>query len=285
MQPPPLLCVPPCLAQVLCTGDLFIWATPNCGNPQKVQRYPVQWAAALRAMADKGTVGVLAGGCATAQRVVVCVACVGLPFAGRLLVACPRFPRGPSELSTRWWARPQGCRWANRRAGARCECRRGDASARARPAHIWRRECAGCAHGDGCVAAACGGRARGPGVWAACIVARPTPPPALSPRPHRAREHEDTQLCAPTSRSPHERLFAHTRSPRLPFPHPLPLGAPTAAFLEDIIAQTMKGINAGASLNDIVTRLVLPEGLMRRPYLVRVTGFDCCGGTLGSGGA
>ena len=24
----------------LCTGDLFIWASPNCGNPQKVQRYP-----------------------------------------------------------------------------------------------------------------------------------------------------------------------------------------------------------------------------------------------------
>jgi len=36
---------------VLCTGDLFIWATPNCGNPQKVQRYPLEWAAALRKMA------------------------------------------------------------------------------------------------------------------------------------------------------------------------------------------------------------------------------------------
>jgi alkyl sulfatase BDS1-like metallo-beta-lactamase superfamily hydrolase len=35
---------------VLCTGDLFIWASPNCGNPQKVQRYPREWAAALRAM-------------------------------------------------------------------------------------------------------------------------------------------------------------------------------------------------------------------------------------------
>ena len=23
----------------ICTGDLFIWATPNCGNPQKAQRY------------------------------------------------------------------------------------------------------------------------------------------------------------------------------------------------------------------------------------------------------
>lgn len=36
---------------VLCTGDLFIWAVPNAGNPQKVQRYPWAWAAALREMA------------------------------------------------------------------------------------------------------------------------------------------------------------------------------------------------------------------------------------------
>jgi glyoxylase-like metal-dependent hydrolase (beta-lactamase superfamily II) len=36
--------------RVLCTGDLFIWAAPNCGNPQKAQRYPVDWAAALRKM-------------------------------------------------------------------------------------------------------------------------------------------------------------------------------------------------------------------------------------------
>ncbi|HEX5613146.1 MAG TPA: alkyl sulfatase dimerization domain-containing protein [Burkholderiales bacterium] len=37
--------------KVLCTGDLFIWAAPNAGNPQKVQRYAVEWAAALRSMA------------------------------------------------------------------------------------------------------------------------------------------------------------------------------------------------------------------------------------------
>jgi glyoxylase-like metal-dependent hydrolase (beta-lactamase superfamily II) len=41
-------------AGVLCTGDLFIWASPNCGNPQKVQRFPREWAAALRAMAALG---------------------------------------------------------------------------------------------------------------------------------------------------------------------------------------------------------------------------------------
>lgn len=35
------------------TGDLFIWAAPNCGNPQKAQRYPREWAAALRKMAKR----------------------------------------------------------------------------------------------------------------------------------------------------------------------------------------------------------------------------------------
>lgn len=40
--------------KVLFTGDLFIWASPNCGNPQKVQRYPREWAVALRKMAELG---------------------------------------------------------------------------------------------------------------------------------------------------------------------------------------------------------------------------------------
>ena len=31
-------------------GDLFIWVFPNAGNPQKVQRYAADWAAALRKM-------------------------------------------------------------------------------------------------------------------------------------------------------------------------------------------------------------------------------------------
>ncbi len=34
----------------LFTGDLIIWQAPNCGNPQKVQRYPLEWAEALEAM-------------------------------------------------------------------------------------------------------------------------------------------------------------------------------------------------------------------------------------------
>jgi alkyl sulfatase BDS1-like metallo-beta-lactamase superfamily hydrolase len=37
--------------KVLCCGDLFIWASPNAGNPQKVQRYAAEWATALREMA------------------------------------------------------------------------------------------------------------------------------------------------------------------------------------------------------------------------------------------
>jgi len=37
--------------RALCAGDLFIWVAPNCGNPQKVQRYPAEWAIALRRMA------------------------------------------------------------------------------------------------------------------------------------------------------------------------------------------------------------------------------------------
>ena len=40
-------------ARTLCTGDLFIWASPNAGNPQKVQRYASDWAEALRTMAAR----------------------------------------------------------------------------------------------------------------------------------------------------------------------------------------------------------------------------------------
>jgi alkyl sulfatase BDS1-like metallo-beta-lactamase superfamily hydrolase len=36
--------------RIVWSGDLFIWVAPNAGNPQKVQRYAAEWAAALRAM-------------------------------------------------------------------------------------------------------------------------------------------------------------------------------------------------------------------------------------------
>jgi glyoxylase-like metal-dependent hydrolase (beta-lactamase superfamily II) len=48
-------------ARALCTGDLFIWAAPNCGNPQKVQRYVIEWAEALEAMRRLGAALLLPG--------------------------------------------------------------------------------------------------------------------------------------------------------------------------------------------------------------------------------
>jgi alkyl sulfatase BDS1-like metallo-beta-lactamase superfamily hydrolase len=35
------------------TGDFVIWNFPNAGNPQKVQRWPLEWAHALRAISAK----------------------------------------------------------------------------------------------------------------------------------------------------------------------------------------------------------------------------------------
>src|SRR3954469_17286814 len=42
-------------------ADYFTWSLPNAGNPQKAQRYPVEWAAALRAMAALGAEVALPG--------------------------------------------------------------------------------------------------------------------------------------------------------------------------------------------------------------------------------
>jgi alkyl sulfatase BDS1-like metallo-beta-lactamase superfamily hydrolase len=39
--------------EMISAGDQFIWHFPNCGNPQKVQRFPLEWADSLRAMAAK----------------------------------------------------------------------------------------------------------------------------------------------------------------------------------------------------------------------------------------
>jgi len=47
--------------KVLCCGDFFIWASPNAGNPQKVQCYPREWALALRDMASLGAEVLLPG--------------------------------------------------------------------------------------------------------------------------------------------------------------------------------------------------------------------------------
>ncbi len=55
--------------KMISAGDQFIWNFPNCGNPQKVQRYPVEWAESLRAMASQGAE--------------LFVPAHGLPIAGR----------------------------------------------------------------------------------------------------------------------------------------------------------------------------------------------------------
>ena len=39
---------------IVCGGDLLVGILPNCGNPQKVQRYPEEWADALEAIASIG---------------------------------------------------------------------------------------------------------------------------------------------------------------------------------------------------------------------------------------
>jgi alkyl sulfatase BDS1-like metallo-beta-lactamase superfamily hydrolase len=36
--------------KAICAGDFVIWVFPNAGNPQKVQRYPLEWAQTLRRM-------------------------------------------------------------------------------------------------------------------------------------------------------------------------------------------------------------------------------------------
>ncbi len=46
---------------MLCTGDTFVWATPNGGNPYKVQRYAYEWAVALEQMAARKPLHLLPG--------------------------------------------------------------------------------------------------------------------------------------------------------------------------------------------------------------------------------
>ncbi|MEL6982529.1 MAG: alkyl sulfatase dimerization domain-containing protein, partial [Actinomycetota bacterium] len=61
--------------RMIAAGDQFIWNFPNCGNPQKVQRYPLEWAQSLRAMA--------------AMDPELFVPAHGLPIAGRdRIVGC-----------------------------------------------------------------------------------------------------------------------------------------------------------------------------------------------------
>lgn len=47
--------------RVACIGDLWIGGFPNAGNPQKVQRYPEEWAQALRQITEKQPLAVVPG--------------------------------------------------------------------------------------------------------------------------------------------------------------------------------------------------------------------------------
>ncbi|MBS2020550.1 MAG: MBL fold metallo-hydrolase [Deltaproteobacteria bacterium] len=47
--------------KVLCVGDFWIGCAPNCGNPQKVQRYAEDWEATMRRMASLGAEVMLPG--------------------------------------------------------------------------------------------------------------------------------------------------------------------------------------------------------------------------------
>jgi glyoxylase-like metal-dependent hydrolase (beta-lactamase superfamily II) len=47
--------------KVIISGDFVIWAAPNCGNPQKVQRYCKPWADAFRGMAAKNANALIPG--------------------------------------------------------------------------------------------------------------------------------------------------------------------------------------------------------------------------------
>jgi alkyl sulfatase BDS1-like metallo-beta-lactamase superfamily hydrolase len=47
--------------KVIVSGDFVIWAAPNCGNPQKVQRYCKPWADAFRGMVAKNADALIPG--------------------------------------------------------------------------------------------------------------------------------------------------------------------------------------------------------------------------------
>jgi alkyl sulfatase BDS1-like metallo-beta-lactamase superfamily hydrolase len=107
--------------RALCCGDLFIWASPNCGNPQKVQRFPREWAEALRAMQALKPEVLLPGhgpaieGAERVQQVLDDAATlletlhdetVTRMNAGMPLDAILHEVRPPAELMARPWLRP-----------------------------------------------------------------------------------------------------------------------------------------------------------------------------------
>jgi alkyl sulfatase BDS1-like metallo-beta-lactamase superfamily hydrolase len=106
---------------VLCPGDLFVWVSPNAGNPQKVQRYPAEWAAALREMASAGASQLLPShgppiiGAARVHEALTCTAAyleslveqtLTLMNAGARLDEIIHTVRPPDDLAAKPYLRP-----------------------------------------------------------------------------------------------------------------------------------------------------------------------------------
>ncbi len=107
--------------RALFTGDLFIWASPNCGNPQKVQRYPRDQADALERMAALGAEVMFPGhgppveGAARVREALTTTAALlrhlhdetlARMNEGASLDAVLASVRAPAELLARPWLRP-----------------------------------------------------------------------------------------------------------------------------------------------------------------------------------
>lgn len=107
--------------RAVAVGDFVAWVFPNAGNPQKVQRYPLEWARALRAMlalepelllpahglpvAGRERVATVLGDLATAlERLVGDV--VGAMNAGATLDEIVHSVRVDDDLLRRPWLRP-----------------------------------------------------------------------------------------------------------------------------------------------------------------------------------
>jgi alkyl sulfatase BDS1-like metallo-beta-lactamase superfamily hydrolase len=107
--------------RAVAVGDFVAWVFPNAGNPQKVQRYPSEWAAALRkmlalepelllpahglAVAGQGRVATVLGDLATALEQLVADVVAGMN-AGATLDEIVRSVHVDDDLLHRPWLRP-----------------------------------------------------------------------------------------------------------------------------------------------------------------------------------
>lgn len=107
--------------RAVAVGDFVAWVFPNAGNPQKVQRYPGEWAAALRTMLElepelllpahglpvtgRERVATVLGDLATALERLVADVVAGMN-AGATLDEIVRSVQVPDHLLRRPWLRP-----------------------------------------------------------------------------------------------------------------------------------------------------------------------------------